>query len=75
MEVLKKMEIKSLWVVVDEIEDVTDVVQDVPVRRIHDPIKQELLTVIPRVIKARTKPDHALGSTSSCSAHWQWATS
>ena len=52
IEVLGKMGIKSLWVVVDEIEDITDVDRDGLKTDERKPIKQELLTVIPRVIKA-----------------------
>jgi hypothetical protein len=52
MEELGKMGIKSLWVVVDEIEDITDVDRDGLKTDERQPIKQELLTVIPRVIKA-----------------------
>ena len=52
MAVLENLGIKSLWVVVDEIEDITDVDRDGLQSDERKPIKQELLTVIPRVIKA-----------------------
>jgi hypothetical protein len=52
MAVLGNLGIKSLWVVVDEIEDITDVERDGLESNERSPIKQELLTVIPRVIKA-----------------------
>ena len=50
--ILKDKGIKSLWVIVDEIEDITDVDQDGLRSSERKPIDQGLLTVIPRVIKA-----------------------
>jgi hypothetical protein len=52
MVVLGSLGIKSLWIIVDEIEDITDVERDGLQSDERNPIKQELLTVIPRVIKA-----------------------
>lgn len=49
--VLKKMGIESLLLVVDEIEDITDVEQDGLPSEERVGIDQALLTVIPRVIK------------------------
>lgn len=51
--VMKRMGIERLWLVVDEIEDITDVQRDgLPSADRGEGIDQGLLTVIPRVIKA-----------------------
>lgn len=50
--VLKDIGINHLWVVVDEIEDITDVERDGLPSQEREGIDQGLLTVIPRVIKA-----------------------
>ncbi|MBT2989945.1 MAG: hypothetical protein KME65_13405 [Candidatus Thiodiazotropha sp. (ex Ctena orbiculata)] len=52
IEVLKGVGIQSLWLVVDEIEDITDVERDGLRSEDREGIDQGLLTVIPRVIKA-----------------------
>ncbi|MCB1064809.1 MAG: hypothetical protein KDN20_18055, partial [Verrucomicrobiae bacterium] len=52
LDILKTKGIKSLWIVVDEIEDITDVNQDGLTSDEREPIDQALLAVIPRVIKA-----------------------
>ena len=50
--VLRRVGIKRLWLVMDEIEDITDVQRDGLPSRDRQGIDQSLLTVIPRVIKA-----------------------
>jgi hypothetical protein len=50
--ILKDLGINQLWLVVDEIEDITDVEQDGLSPRDRTGIDQALLTIIPRVIKA-----------------------
>jgi hypothetical protein len=50
--VLKDLGINHLWIVVDEIEDITDVERDGLPSNEREGIDQGLLTVIPRVIKA-----------------------
>ena len=52
IDALKKLGIHHLWVVVDEIEDITDVERDGLGQNEREGIDQGLLTVIPRVIKA-----------------------
>lgn len=53
LDVLKRMGIERLWLVMDEIEDITDVQRDgLPSSDRGEGIDQGLLTVIPRVIKA-----------------------
>lgn len=53
LDVLKRMSITRLWLVMDEIEDITDVQRDgLPSSDRGEGIDQGLLTVIPRVIKA-----------------------
>ncbi|MEW8552657.1 MAG: hypothetical protein AB2605_02595 [Candidatus Thiodiazotropha sp.] len=52
IEVLKRLDIHHLWLVVDEIEDITDVERDGLRSDDREGIDQGLLTVIPRVIKA-----------------------
>jgi hypothetical protein len=52
LEVLKDLKIENLWIVVDEIEDITDTERDgLPSDDRGEGIDQALLTVIPRVIK------------------------
>ena len=52
LEILKDLKIENLWVVVDEIEDITDTERDgLPSDDRGEGIDQALLTVIPRVIK------------------------
>jgi hypothetical protein len=52
LELLKELKIESLWIVVDEIEDITDTERDgLPSEDRGKGIDQALLTVIPRVIK------------------------
>lgn len=50
--ILKEIGINHLWLVVDEIEDITDVERDGLPTEERQGIDQALLTVIPRVIKA-----------------------
>lgn len=50
--VLREIGIKRLWLVMDEIEDITDVQRDGLPSNDREGIDQGLLTVIPRVIKA-----------------------
>ncbi|OJH38238.1 hypothetical protein BON30_24150 [Cystobacter ferrugineus] len=50
--VLKDIGVNHLWIVVDEIEDITDVERDGLPSSEREGIDQGLLTVIPRVIKA-----------------------
>ena len=53
LDVMKRMGVERLWLVVDEIEDITDVQRDgLPSADRGEGIDQGLLTVIPRVIKA-----------------------
>ena len=52
IEVLGRLGIKHLWLVVDEIEDITDVQRDGLYSDERKGIDQALLTVIPRVIKS-----------------------
>ena len=52
IDVLKRLGIERLWLVVDEIEDITDVERDGLPSNEREGIDQALLTVIPRVIKA-----------------------
>lgn len=52
LEVLKKLNIRHLWIVLDEIEDITDVQRDGLPSNDREHIDQGLLTVIPRVIKS-----------------------
>ena len=52
LEILKELKIENLWIVVDEIEDITDTERDgLPSEDRGKGIDQALLTVIPRVIK------------------------
>ncbi len=52
LEILKEIKIENLWIVVDEIEDITDTERDgLPSEDRGKGIDQALLTVIPRVIK------------------------
>ena len=52
LEVLRDLKIENLWIVVDEIEDITDTERDgLPSEDRGKGIDQALLTVIPRVIK------------------------
>ncbi|MBW2000699.1 MAG: hypothetical protein JRJ29_22400, partial [Deltaproteobacteria bacterium] len=51
IEVLRELGIHYLWIVVDEIEDITDVERDGLPSAEREGIDQALLTVIPRVIK------------------------
>ena len=52
LELLKELKIENLWIVVDEIEDITDTERDgLPSEDRGKGIDQALLTVIPRVIK------------------------
>ena len=52
LELLKEIRIENLWIVVDEIEDITDTERDgLPSEDRGKGIDQALLTVIPRVIK------------------------
>ncbi len=50
--VLRRLGIERLWLVMDEIEDITDVQRDGLPSRDRQGIDQALLTVIPRVIKS-----------------------
>lgn len=52
MEILGQLGIKNLWLIVDEIEDITDVQRDGLYSDERKGIDQALLTVIPRVIKS-----------------------
>jgi len=52
LDILKELNINHLWVVVDEIEDITDVQLDGLSPEYREGIDQALLTIIPRVIKA-----------------------
>jgi len=52
LDILKEININHLWVIVDEIEDITDVQQDGLSPDDREGIDQALLTIIPRVIKA-----------------------
>jgi hypothetical protein len=51
LDVLKELGIEHLWVIVDEIEDITDVERD-GLRGDRTGIDQALITIIPRVIKS-----------------------
>lgn len=52
LDLLKELKIENLWIVVDEIEDITDTERDgLPSEDRGKGIDQALLTVIPRVIK------------------------
>ena len=50
--VLRRLGVQRLWLVIDEIEDITDVQRDGLPSNDREGIDQGLLTVIPRVIKA-----------------------
>ena len=52
LEILRQIGIERLWLVIDEIEDITDVQRDGLPSNDREGIDQGLLTVIPRVIKA-----------------------
>lgn len=52
LDILRELDINHLWVVVDEIEDITDVERDGFSSDDREGIDQALLTIIPRVIKA-----------------------
>lgn len=52
IEILGRLGIKHLWLIVDEIEDITDVQRDGLYSDERKGIDQALLTVIPRVIKS-----------------------
>lgn len=52
IEILKDLTINHLWIVVDEIEDITDVERDGLTSDDREGIDQALLTIIPRVIKS-----------------------
>lgn len=51
IDILKRLGIERLWMVVDEIEDITDVERDGLPSNEREGIDQALLTVVPRVIK------------------------
>ena len=71
----RELGVEASGIVVDEIEDITDVDRDGLNPDDRERIDQELLTVIPRVIKQEDDRLQYLRSTSCCCVPWPSATS